>query len=502
MTMVKISAVAALVCALGAVALAEEAKPKRSLKGNMNEVYNTLPASASSFTEAFSNGMVYGRLRANWFQRDTKEDTDANNKAFGIGGSLIYKTAPLYGVSATAGLYYADSPFESLRQDAEEVNQVKSGKDTFSRYDVKSTGNWSMASLAQAYVQYQASKTTIKAGRHFFESVLTASNDTKMIPNAFEGYSVEIKELPKTTIRGAYFYKQKLRDHTTFHDVLTFKAADGESWNNNDDSGAHQGLSYNNLKAAGEEVDNTLMVFDIKNNSIENLNLALTYTAVPNIVSSLIGEINYKLPLSGGWSIAPGVRYMQQMDNGGGEVGGAALNGSLVKWTDGAATYADNKGYASPDSLDSSLWTARLMVAKGPMKLQYGYSAVSDDADIVAPWRGFPTGGYTRAMAQLNWRANNKTHMGQLQYDFGKAKVVDGLSLLARYVIQDFDEEKQAAGGPADMTVVHVDVMQVIKAVPGLDVKFRLGVVDADDRENGKNVDGYNEYRFEANYLF
>lgn len=95
----------------------------------------------------------------NEFEHDWK-DVATDNKAFGFGGSLIYKTAPFARLSATAGFYYSDSQFSGLREDNADIAIVKGGKDTFSRYDVY--------------------KTSIKAGRQIFESFLTSSNDTKI----------------------------------------------------------------------------------------------------------------------------------------------------------------------------------------------------------------------------------------------------------------------------------------------------------------------------------
>jgi len=489
------SVAAATICALSVGLFADEAKPKRELKNNMMEVYNVLPGTADNFTDAFANGVFYGRLRANAFRWDWKDDDFNNdNKAFGLGGSMIYKTAPLAGVSATAGLYYSNSPFPGLRVDNADVGDVKAGKDTFSRYNVKTTDDWSMATLAQAYLQYDISKTSFKIGRQIFESFLTKSNDTKMIPNTFNGLTVEMKEIPKTTIRGAYFNAQKLRDHTTFHDVITFKDSSGESWNNNDDSAVHKGLSYANFTAAGEDTDHALIIADIRNKSIENLQIDVTYGAVPDVVSSITGELNYKIGLPGGFSLTPGIRYMHQMDNGGGEIGGATLKGTL------AGVTGDALGYKDASSLDSSLAMARLVLEQGPLKVQAAYSAVGDEADIVAPWRGFPTGGYTRAMAQYNWYANTKTTAAEVFYDFGKAKIVPGFSAMARYAMQNFDEAKQAAGVQADSNILHIDLRQKIMA--GLDAKLRVGLVSADERVDGSDKDSYNEYRFEVNYLF
>jgi len=503
---ISVAAATALACTLTSSAYADDTadfKVKRSLKGNMMEVYNVVPGKADSFTDMFAEGVVYGRLRVNsftwdWENDDTGETGNKDNGALGVGGNLIYKTASLHGLSAGAGLYYTDNPFPGERMSDSDIGYLKAGKDTTSRYNVRYAGiGYGYATLAQAYVQYDFAKTSVVAGRQIFESFLTKSNDTKMIPNTFEGYTVTSKDIPQTRIRGAYFYQQKLRDHQTFHDVLTFKDGYGNSWNNNDDAAVHKGLSYNNLKAAGKNTENKLFIADLRNTSIKNLQLDLTYGHVPGIVNNITGEANYVIPV-GSWNITPGARYMYQMDRGGGEVGGASLKGNLAGWTSGDASL----GYTSPDSLDGSVWMARLVGETGPLKLQVAYSAVADDADIVAPWRGFPTGGYTRAMAQYNWYANTKTTALQVNYNFDKAKLVSGLSAMVRYAMQDFDEDKQAAGNQADSNILHIDVIEKIKALPGMEAKIRVGLVDAKDRENGINKDSYNEYRFELNYLF
>lgn len=492
MKLVKISAIAALACMLTTSVSAAD-KPKRELKNNMMEVYNVLPKSANTISEAFSNGVFYGRLRMNSFKWDWK-DVATDNKGFGLGGSMIYKTAPFKGISATTAFYYSNSPFKGLRDDNTKVGSVKAGKDTFSRYDVSTTGNWSMSVLGQAYLQYDVAKTTFKAGRQIFESFLTKSNDTKMIPNTFEGFTVDTKAIPKTRIRGAYFYAQKLRDHTTFHDVITFKDAAGSSWNNNDDSAVHKGLSYANLTAAGKNTENKLIVADLRNKSINNLQIDVTYGAVPGLISSLTGELNYAVKLPGGYSLTPGVRYMKQMDNGAGKIGGACLKGGLAGLT-GAQS-----GYKDASSLNSSLAMARLTLKNGPLKAQVAYSAVEDAADIVAPWRGFPTGGYTRAMAQYNWYANTKTMAAEVAYDFGKAKMLHGFRAMVRYAMQDFDAAKQAAGVQADSKVIHIDLKE--RFTKSFDAKIRIGLASADKRVAGTDKDSYNEYRFELNYLF
>jgi hypothetical protein len=495
-------------------ALASAGEPKRTLGNNMTEAYHVLPEAAESLSEIFTKGMYYGRLRMNYFYWEYEEGSLHDPTGFALGGSLIYKTAPLRGISATAGLYTAQN---LGLLDKEDALYGRSGKDTFSRYDRLEEGDWGMTVLAQAYLQYDFHKTEIKIGRQIFESFLTQSNDTKMIPNTFEGYAFVSQDIPGTTVKLAFLTGQKLRDHTDFHDVITYsdgnnrtitvgsKTFNLSNWNNQDDAGSHRGLTYANLKAADEDVDNDLAVAGITNNSLKNIKLDMWYTGVPDLFYSLMAESNYQIQMGGGWSLAPGLRYMQQFDDGAGDVGGAAITGTLVN---GGAL--GNGGYKDPDSVDGKLYAARVVLRKGAGSLLTGYSKVSDDADFICPWRGFPTAGYTRSMAQYNWFANTESWMIQAFYDFGKAGIIQGFRAGIDVTYMDYDDEKEKLGGQllTDRTYIHTDVWYRLPFLPDLEAKIRIGIAMADDRTNpdviaaaGKDP-SYSEFRFELNYLF
>jgi len=461
-------------------------KPKQQLRGNMTLKYNVLPEGVDNIGDLFSQGVFYGRLRANTFKWDWSGETDKlhNDNAMGIGGSLIYKTAYLSGFGGTVGLYTSQNP-GFYNMDTDEVKFVKAGKDTFSRLKVKQTGNWGMSVLGQAYLEYKDSTFDIIAGRQLFESVFTASNDTKMMPNTFDGVSASTKIYNKTRLRAAYFTAQKLRDHTTSHDVITFKDEGGEKWGNNDDAAVHRGLSYENFVAAGEDPDHDLIVADLQTKAVKNLKANLSYLQVPGVVQDLVLEAHYKVEFDNGWAARPGFRYFYQMDDGGGAVAG---DKNLFGFS------LDGYDPSVLGSLDGDLFMARLDVMMPDKKgfFRLGYSKVGDKADIVAPWRGFPTGGFTRAMAQYNWLSNTETILIR-----GVYKPVSDLTLSLRYAIQDFDDSKKVA---ADSTVWHFDAVQ--KMTSQLYLKGRLGMVDADPSDTGKLDTSYNEYRLELNYLF
>ncbi len=479
---------------IAAVEPAKEDVVKRTLNGNMTLNYNVLPESVDNIHDLFSEGVFYGRLRSNsfywnWAAPGANNDADKN---MGVGGSLIYKSAILSGFSFTLGYYGSLNP-EFWRPDDADSKFSKSGKDTFSRYKVKTGGGYGIHALGQGYLEYNNGTVDVKAGRQLFESVFTKSNDTKMIPNTFDGVSAAVKIAPKTKMRLAWFGAQKLRDHEDAHDVITFKDESGESWNNNDDAGKHRGLNYNNFVNAGEDPNHDMYLADLTTTYIDNLKLTGSYLQIPGVLKDFVIEAHYKIPLSdSGWAVRPGIRHFMQFDDGGGAVAGDsnALGGSLA-------------GYdpSVNGSLDSSLFNGRLDVLMPEKKgfFRLGYSKVADEADIVAPWRGFPTGGFTRAMAQYNWFANTETVMARAVYKFNptwKASI--------RYAIQDFDDNKAV---PSDSNVIHIDTWTNI--TKDLQMRMRYGHVSADDNtlRAGSTTEykpdwSYDEFRLEFNYLF
>ncbi|SFV51059.1 outer membrane porin [hydrothermal vent metagenome] len=452
---------------------------KVTLKNNMTIKYNQLPGSVDSLSAMFKEGIFYGRIRVNTFYWDWDKEIQnktKDNKAMGVGGSLIYKSAKFSGISTTFGLYTSQNP-DFFRMDKKDVAYVKAGKDTFSRYKVQTEGEFGMNVLAQAYLQYDRAKMSIIAGRQLFESVFTQSNDTKMIPNSFDGITITSNDIQNTTIKVGYLLKQKLRDHISSHDVIAY---DPNNQNNgNDDSAVNKSLT---VDLVGD--NNKLIIASITNRSFKNLKTNISYATVPNILSELSLEGHYTIPV-GSWKIIPGVRYMMQFDK-------------LHTTTAVANLKGDTTGYKDPNSLDTDLLCARIDFKNGAFLGRLGYSKVADKADIIAPWRAAPTGGFTRAMGQYNWYANTKTYLIRAGYDFSKAHIIPGFSIMARYAIEDFDDNKPKV--QADTNILNIDARQNI--AHDMELKLRIGLADMKTGSTNKSDLSYNEYRFEINYFF
>ena len=325
---------------------------KQAIKTNGQLVYGEKTLNVDSFLDMFTEGNLYGRLRNNnfYFAYNNQDDGHDTQLVSGIGTSIVYQSARYNGFDMRVGVYGSYSFFN---ESSDPVSYIKAGKDTLSRYDFANDGDRYMAVIGQANINYRLSKTDFTLGRQLVETFYTKSNDTKMIPNTFDAFVITTKDLPQTTLKAAYLYKQKLRDHTTAHSLFMVGDENSTSslkpqWSENDDSAMHKGLTYSNLLATGKPTDAPLIVLDIENKSVKNLKVNFSSYVVPELLSQAMGELNYKVAFNG-FSITSGVRYLQQFDNGAGAVGGASLSGSA------------GSEYTNPDSLNAKMIAARVV---------------------------------------------------------------------------------------------------------------------------------------------
>ncbi|WP_295008999.1 hypothetical protein [Sulfurimonas sp.] len=482
-TKIRLSTVIAAALLVTTVTSANDEVPKQALKTNYQLVYSQKPKQVDNFSQMFKEGIFYGRLRSNTFMYKWEEENSKQKDHYtsGLGGSLVYQSAIYNDFDFRGALYYSHG-FTNLSE--ADIKFAKPGQDVLSRFDYSNTGNQNMSALGQAYIRYSGlEKSSITVGRQLVETFYTASNDTKMIPNAFDGIVFNTTLVSKTPIKLAYLAKEKLRAHTDTHSVLAYGDASSSSslnpsWDQNDDSAMHKGLTYTKLKAVGKE-DAPLITGDIHNTSIENLKLDASFYAVPELISETMAEANYKINM-GSFSLSPGVRYIKQFDNGAGDIGGAAYD-------------ATPTGYKDPNSLDSQMIAARLVAAYDVFKLNLGYSKVFDEADLVTPWRGFPTAGYTRSMARYNWVANTKSYRAELTINPNKTGVYKDVYMQLSALHTDADEDK----GQFDENFYYAGFVQNLPMMPELQWRLRLGYTDT-DKVDADSLDA----RFELNYLF
>jgi len=463
---------------------AQDTTKTNAIKNNAQLLYNR-QKNVQTFSELFSKGDLYGRLRSNTFYFAYKAEDSSHDTQLisGLGASFVFRSAIYKGFDINLGLYASQAFFNDT---TDPIARLKPGKDTFSRYEYANTGSKSMALIGQANIGYTYSKSKLTLGRQLVETFYTKSNDTKMIPNTFDGIVLNVQDIKGTTLKLAYLQKQKLRDHTTSHSVLMYDDRDitnFSNWNGNDDGAMHRGLTYSALKSHDKPTDAPLIVFDGQNNSIKNLQANFSSYLVPELLSQIMGEINYKIPLKN-FSITPAIRYIQQFDNGAGKVGGASLYQIGLN------------GYKNPNSLDAGMIAAKIVTRVEDYKLTLAYTGILDKADLVTPWRGFPTAGYTRSMGMYNWRANVKSYRLELVKGANKSGVYTRPFIQTSILYMDGDKAK----AQTDSIFYYAGIIQNIPSMPDFQYRLRLGWRDFIGDSSA--VSDYLDSRFELNYLF
>ena len=491
---------------------------------------------ADDLASAFKEGTLEGRIRINSIDTDWNKNSTSNwgaNKANGdsrgtaVGGSLIYQTAPLYGFSAGAGFYTTQSlgiytdDLSDVGSSSKAGAKPATGSDLFSR-GPGSTTHWGdgYSVLAQSYLQYQLAKSKIKGGRFLMTNPWINPNDTKMIPIAVEGASFVSNDIKNTTIQLDYAEAIKERGMTYFGNMA-------DTGDTPDAIKNYYRTHYTTLSTAnGGGKDGSapgVAVLGITNKSINALELQAWVMEWQDIVNQGRIEVNYAVP-AGDVILSFGARYMQQWDTGAGDIIKPGTASAVTTPSGVAGAPISNKG-DNNNKVDTNLYALRASATYGPAKLMVAYSHTDKGGDMIAPWRGFPTDGYTRSMTQTDWNANTKAYKVQLDYDLNK--YISGVSTMLSYSFYDRDPSKigyqsqtDRYYGNGDTNQYNVDVIYKVPSIKGLELKARYmiqqnqvlnattvklatGNTANATLSNGIGNDTSNhELRLEANYRF
>ncbi len=467
--------------------------PKRALLYNSSLIYNKMPQKATTLQEFFSLSEVYGRIRSNniYFGYDHEDPKHQSNYALSIGTSFIYKTASLYNIDATLGIYASQAFFDPDFFGGN-IALMKSPKDTFSRYDYIQTGSKTLMSFAQANLRYTFPLGSITIGRQLVDTFYTKSSDSKMVPNSFEGISSILNTPKNTTLFFAYLTQQKLKNQENFHAPFMYDDSDVANysfWNGNDDTAMHKGISYTNLVANGKKTDAPLLVAQLQTHATRKFQLRAASYLIPSLLGQIMGEANYHFALTPTTQVIPGIRLVHQFDKGAGIVGGASLKGDV--------SVNNPAGYTHPDSLDGGMIALRVLIKTDQYKLNLAYTNILDKADLVTPWRGFVTAGYTRSMGVYNWRANTRSYRIEFIKDTNKNGIYVDPFIQTSILYINTDENKNIF---EDSIVYYFGIVQNFPSFPQMQYRIRLGYRDFIGKANF--VSNYADTRFELNYLF
>ena len=138
---------------------------------------------ANMLSNAFENATVDGYIRAGYEIHNVKKDDIFYDGA--LGGKLHIKTAPISNISIGASFYTSNS-FGS----ADNRGLVPFRGEVAHSYSI----------LGEAYFKALLGNTTLTLGRQEIETPFAQIDDIGIVPNTFEAYVLENKDIPGTTL--------------------------------------------------------------------------------------------------------------------------------------------------------------------------------------------------------------------------------------------------------------------------------------------------------------
>jgi hypothetical protein len=261
------------------------------------------------------------------------------------------------------------------------------------------------------------SKSVLKLGTLQPKSPVLQANDSRLLPQTFEGGSVNVLEIDQLSLNAGAISQVKQRNSSD-HEDLTLNGSSSRGSNSFNFAGADYALN-------------------------KNLTASYYYAELENIYQQNFAGLVYLQPLGEGQTLKADLRYFDSTDNGNqyaGKIDNRALNGML---TYGAGAHSFALGYQQ-------------MQGDSP----FPYITDSDPFLV-----NYVQIGSFAATEERSWQA---------RYDLNFASYgIPGLSLMTRYVTGDNIDRGAQADGKEWERDTDIAYVQPDGAFKGIGVKWR-----------------------------
>ncbi len=370
---------------------------------------------------------LYFRPRSYYFDRQRENSSDSVAAAYG--GWAAFRSGALFDrVRANATLFTTQRAYGP--DDKEGTLLLGEGQEGF----------WV---LGEANLAVDLSdRFSAKLYRQSFNLPYLNRNDSRMVPNTFEAYTLGGGRENSWDFLASHVTQMKLRDSDDFVSLT---------------------------EAAGfDDVDEPLSVAAASFDLGDNFTVGATYQYSWEFMQTIYGEANAVFDLGSDIGLRLGAQYTGQ-ESVGDEVGG---------------------------DFDTSVYGGKLALSFRNALLTAAFTS-TDDARIRNPYGGYP--GYLSLMIQSFNRAKEDGWLIGFSYDFA-ALGVPGLSGFVNYAEGDTPDGGRFASPDQREFDITVDYRFQSRWLRGLWVRARAAMLDQDDDVAGAN--DVDDYRIILNYEF
>ncbi len=354
-----------------------EAKPKEKEKPHEKEKKpkKKKPAKKVERPKGFFKGArIELKSRTVYFDRDTVGGID--QESFATGGSLMFRSGQWKDFFRVhTEVFTSQKLYGDIDRDGAQLLRDKQKELTV---------------LGTAYAQFDYKQVRLRLGRQDFSLPYVNRSYSRMIPNTFEAYALNIGRGKFEGI-GGYVDKIKKRDSGSFVSMSKAAGVTGDS----DEGMAMAGVLFQPNK---------------------NLDMGILNFYTFNTFNIFYSEINYTKPLKDKDGLKFSVQFTDQRSVG------------------------DELLATSP--FQTQVWSVVGKYGFNDAILRAAYSATSENASIFSPYGGYP--GFISLMKSDFNRAGEQAWMVGLSYNFSRIGL-EGVSMITKFA-SGYNAETRADG--------------------------------------------------------
>jgi hypothetical protein len=267
-----------------------------------------------------------------------------------------------------------------------------------------------------------------KLYRQSFNLPYLNRNDSRMVPNTFEAYTLVKRPVHNWPFLLSHVRQMKRRERGDFISMS---------------------------EAAGfEGTDEPLTMGAVSYDFTDDINLGATSQYAWEFMNTFYTELNGLWRFEGGWALRLGGQYTDQRSVGD-EIGG---------------------------NFDTRVYGGKVAASRRGATLTLAFSSTEDGAGIRNPYGGYP--GYLLLMIESFNRANEDAWLVGASYDFAEIGL-PGLSSFVNYARGDTPDSGSSASPDQRELDITVDYRFQYRALEGLWLRARAAFVDQDNDVNG-----------------